>query len=376
MFWGFFEHMNNSMFYNWRKIDGYNAPVTVVIGQRGLGKTYGKVKEGMFEFYEKGVRFVYVVETVDDVKTLSQNKGEKFFAGLKDELEKATSNRQKKLYKGLFSSTTEVEDGDTDLEEDTTHKVQGGTIKINGETAGYIISLNSFGHLKRNNFVNIHLIIIDEFIPEEIDIRHLQIARKVASVVQTVARRQNVKIYMLGNSIRLDDLLLVRLGLGNMKIGEIRTIKDKYGLLVVGHYVNPKEYETFTKASESSVAGRLATLLGEDNLDKNVYKQEIESNMLIPDKPKQSHLLFCIHGQVDSIRINITKDASEYYVMTDYGKNRNNRICLDEKFMTPIVQFRPEWRDVLLTRFSLGQLKFESSVIYLLFKNLLKLDVN
>ena len=345
-------------------IDGYNAPVTVVIGPRGIGKTYGKVKEGMFDFYQNHYRFVYVVETMDDVKTLSQNKGERFFSTLKDDLSNATSNRQKKLYNALFNSNAEIDDGETDLEDEDNHKVQGGTIKINNETAGYIICLNSYGHLKRNNFVNVHLIIIDEFIPEEIDIRHLQIARKVASVIQTVARRQNVKIYMLGNSIRLDDLLLVRLGLDNMKQGEIRVVKDKYGPLVVGHFVDKNEYKTFMKASESSVAGRLATLLGEDNLDKNVYKQEIESGMLIPDKPKQSHLLFCLHGQVDSIRINITKDASEYYVMSDYGKNRNNRICIDEKFMTPIVQYRPEWRDVLLTRFSLGQLKFESSVIY------------
>lgn len=365
-----------SMFYNWRVVDGYNAPVTVVIARRGLGKTYGKVKEGMQEFKDKRFRFVYVVETIDDIKQLSMNKGEKFFAGLKKELGQFKSNRDRKLYDFIFNNKNEVDDGETDLEDENNNKVQGGTIKINNETVGYIIAINSFGHLKKNNFIYVHLIIIDEFIPEEIDIRHLQIARKVASVVQTVARRENVRIYMLGNSIRLDDLLLVKLKLANMKKGEIRTIRDKYGLLVVGHYVDENDYKEFQEASDRSVAGRLATLLGEDNLDKNEFRQEIDSSLLIPDRPKQSHLLFCLHGQVDSVRINITKDASEYYVMTDYGKNRNNRICIDEKYMTNIVQYRPEWRDVLLTRYSLGQLKFESSVVHLLFKNLLKLDVN
>lgn len=363
-------------YYNWREIDGYNAPVTVVIGQRGLGKTFGKVLEGCSEFHKTGVRFVYVVETQEDVKTLSQNKGERFFSAIKEYLETQTSNRKRKLYDFMFSSTTEVEEGEGELVEDNSNKVIGGTIKIAGQTAGYIIALNSFGNLKRNNFTNIHLIIIDEFIPEEIDIRHLKMARKVASVIQTVARRKNVRIYMLGNSIRLDDVLLVKLHLDNMKLGEIRKIKDNKGLLVVGHYIDPKQYEEFTQASADSVAGRLATLLGEDNLDKNVFKNGMPKELELPQKLKRSHLLFCLHGYGESVRINVTQDYSEYYVLSDYGKNTSNRYCFNEKFVTNVIDYRPEWRDVLLTKFKNGSIKFESPTIYLLFKTILNLDVN
>ena len=365
------------MFYNWRKIEGYNAPVIVVIGPRGLGKTFPKVKQVLFDFVDDESRFVYVVETIEDVKTLSANRGERFFSAIKDFLEGQTSNRSKHYYSALFDqNSTEIEEGETDLIGKDNNFIQGGTIKIGGKTAGYLIAINSYGNLKRNNFVKIKTIIIDEFIPEEIDIRHLKMARKVASVIQTIARRQDVKIYMLGNSIRLDDIFLVKLGLANMKKGEFRVVKDEFGPLVVAHYVDKDEYAEFMKESEKSVAGRLAKLLGEDNLDKNEFRGELPLDLTIPENPKSSHLLFCLHQGNESIRINVTKDHSEYYVLSDYGKNERERICFDQKYMSNIIQYRPEWKEVLLMKYSTGEIKFESSVIYTLFKNFLKLDIN
>ena len=364
------------MFYNWRKLDGYNAPITVVVGQRGIGKTFGKVLHVLKQFIDHGTRFVYVVETLEDVKTLSQNQGERFFASIEEYLRTSPSSRSQKYYNALFCGTTKVEEGETDLEEKGRHKVMGGTFKINGETAGYLVAINSFGNLKRNNFVNIGTVIIDEFIPEDIDIRHLKIAYRVSSLIQTIARRNNVKIYMLGNAVRVDDILLCKLKIDNMKKGEIRVIKDTFGPLLVAHYVDPSEYAVFTHASEQSVAGRLSTLLGEDNLERNEFKGELGADMLIPSSPKRSHLLFCLHGQTESIRINVTKDRSELYVMTDYGTNADNRITFDEKFISGVVKYRPEWRDILINRYSQGLVKFESSVMHMIFKNLLKLDPN
>ena len=365
------------MYYKWRSIEGYDAPIKVVISRRGLGKTFGKVKDAMFDFADNKDRFVYVVETFEDVKALSSNKGERFFASLKKYLQEKQSKRSQHYYSALFGqNSAEIEEGETDLVDKESNFIQGGTIKIGGETAGYLIAINSYGNLKRNNFVNIKTIIIDEFIPEEIDIRHLKMARKVASIIQTIARMQNVKIYMLGNSIRLDDILLVKLGLTNMKMGEIRVITDKYGPLVVGHYVNNDDYPEFVEEANKSIAGRFATLLGEDNLDKNEFRGELPVDLIIPENPKSSHLLFCLHQGNESIRINVTKDHSEYYVLSDYGKNERDRICFEQKYMTNLIQYRPEWKEVLLMKYANGEIKFESSVIYTLFKNFLKLDIN
>ena len=365
------------MFYNWRKICGYNAPVTVVISRRGLGKTFERVKDALQDFVEGKGRFVYVVETIEDVKTLSQNKGERFFSAIDEFYRKTTSNRAKRFHKLLFEDKkSNIEEGETELVDTKGNRITGGTIKVGDDTAGYLIALNSYGNLKRNNFVDIKTIIIDEFIPEEIDIRHLRIARKVASVIQTIARRQNVKIYMLGNSIRLNDILLTRLGLDNMRLGEIRQIKDGQGLLVVGHYVDPAEYPEFEVEADKSVAGRLAKLLGEDNLDKNEFRGDIGEGMRIPDKQKASHLLVCIHDGEDSLRLNTTKDRQDIYVMSDYGKNINKRICFDKRFETPLIMYQPDIRESLLNFYKKGHMFFESGVQHLIFRKIMKLETN
>lgn len=367
---------NKSMFYNWRMIEGYNAPVTVVISQRGLGKTFKRVYKVFAKFVKTGKRFVYVVETLDDIRALSQDHGARFFGAIKEYLETQTSNNKKRLYTALFEQKNDIEEGETDLIDKEDNRVIGGTVKIGDVTAGYIIAVNSFGNLKRNNFVNIGDIIWDEFIPEEIDIRHLKAPKKLASVIQTVARRQNVHIYLLGNSIRLDDILLVRLKLDNMKPGEIRKVYDKYGLLLVAHYVDPKQYEEFTTIANASVSGRLSTLLGEDYLERNEFKGQIPNELLIPENMKRSHLLFCLHYMDESIRINVTQDYSEYYVLSDYGKNVKQRYCFEEKFVSNVIQYRPEWKDILLLKYMKGQIKFENSILHTLFRKILKLEIN
>lgn len=355
-----------SMYYDWRKIDGYNAPVTVVLAKRGIGKTFKRVFIAVKDFCLKGDRFVYVVETEDMVAELSQNHGEKFFASILEYMRENQTHLNSNIL-ARMGENSEVTEGDT------LNKIKGGTIIIGGETAGYIVSINGFAKLKRNNFVQVRYLIIDEFIPEEINIRHLKFAYKVVSLVQSIARLKNIKIYMLGNTIRLDDIILSRMGLSDMKPGEIRKIKDKYGLLVVCHRVDNKEYEEFTEKSDESVAGRFAKLLKEDNLERNEFKQDIPANLLIGDKPKSSHLMFCLIGEVGSIRINTTKDYSELYVLSDYGTNSRQRITFDKRYQNANVQYQDYWYDVLLRKYNQNLIKFESASVYLTFKLLMNL---
>lgn len=62
----------NVMWYNWRRIDGFQCPVKIVISRRGLGKTFGKVRSSIEDFVTDGARFIYVVETGDMVRALTQ----------------------------------------------------------------------------------------------------------------------------------------------------------------------------------------------------------------------------------------------------------------------------------------------------------------
>ena len=357
------------MYYNHRTLEGYNAPINVVLAKRGIGKTFGRVLKRMRKFQEDKERFIYVVETEDMVQELSTNKGERFFSKIIEFLQNHPSNRNNKLLEFMLGSS-EVTEGDV------LNKIKGGTIIVGGDTAGYIVSLNGFAKLKRNNFVNVKEIIVDEFIPETIDIRSLKNTYKLVSIVQSIARTENIKIWLLGNSIRMNDNILVKLKLTNLKKGEIRKVYDKFGLLVVCHYVDSSEYQEFKQVADKSVAGRLATLTGEDNLEENTFKDEMPIELQLPTKLKSSHMIFCLHGEAGSVRINATKDYTEYYCLEDYGTNKSNRYCIDAKYQSPVVQYLPEYKDYALNLFTRNKMKFENSYVYTIFKSILKLDLN
>lgn len=265
--------------YDYTKIDSYPCPIKMVLSQRGLGKTFGKKKPCIANFITRKKRFIYVVETGEMVKTLTQNNGEKFFADILAHLGECDTSRKRYIYKRIAEATLEGNEYNPNQVESRT-KIVGGTIKINEETAGYIVDLNAFGELKRNSFVGIDIVLIDEFISEKMDKTTLENPKKVASVIQTIARLGNIKIYMLGNTVRLDDPILSRMGFKLNGYGWYKKY-DEHGLLAVLHFVDPSEYASFTKAHESSVAGRFSKMLGETHEEENKFLSDIPDSRIL-----------------------------------------------------------------------------------------------
>ena len=353
------------MYYNYRTIDGYQSFINIILSRRGLGKTFGAVMKGIDAFLFKNKRFIYVVENLEMQKKLCQNSGEKFFAAILKYLKNSKIKKDKIRYEKMFSAEVS--------EDKVLNKIQGGTILINGDTSGYIVALSDFSNLKRNNFVDVEYIIIDEFIPERYTVENKNTCYKVVSLVQSIARTENIKIFMLGNTVRKSDIILERLGIQNLKVGEIRRIKDEFGTLIVAERVDSKKYKQFSNKADSSVAGRLAKILKEDNLEQNEFSDEIEDDLLIPEfKRKQSKFMFTLVGEY-SLRIHLTVDRKELYIFDDYGANMTNRFCINEKYMSGNVYFVKHYKQYLLDKLTMNHIKFESSTVYEKFKIILGL---
>lgn len=314
----------NSMYYDYSKVDGYNCPVIIVISRRGLGKTFGRLRHCTERFLTKNQRFIYVVETGEMVKELTKNNGEKFWSALIEYYEKQDTSRKRYFYKKLTS--LELEDIDENNAEENglflgkkvrknvEAKIIGGTIKVNKETAGYILDMNSFGEIKRNNFTNVKTIIIDEFISEKLDKTTLDNPRKISSIIQSIGRLKDIKIYLLGNSVRLDDPILSRMGF-NIKGYGFHKIYDKYGLFAVLHFVNPEDYPQFAEAHEKSVAGRFASLLKETNEEENKFASDL------PDDRRLTKLDYKKGGY----SINLVKDN---VIITLKERNNGTYACV------------------------------------------------
>lgn len=367
-------------YYSYRKIDSYGCPLKVIISRRGLGKTFGALKDKcVWRFIEKNKRFIYVVETREMVKFLTQNHGEKFFSAIIEFCKANPSSKNNKIYNALAGSNIDdyitPEQYNQNKGNPKSAEAIGGAIRIFRQTAGYIVAYDDYGNLKRNNFVNLGTIVFDEFIPEERDVRNLKDAYRLTSVVQSAARMQDVEIIMLANAIRADDPILERMGLNNVKPGEFRKIRIDGELFGVCHFVDNAEYETFNQAAQKTVANKFARLLGETNLDTNTFSNNITQDLLIPAKLNPNHLLCCLHGDNGtSVRIHATQDYKQYYVLSDYGKNTRLRYCIDQKNISPVVFYNPQWGDLLKQKYQLNQLRFESNTVYFAFKSILKIN--
>lgn len=270
------------MYYNWSKVDSYKCPVKIVVARRGIGKTFAKLKMVTERYITNEHRFIYVVETGEMVKELTKNNGEKFWVAITDFYADCNTSRKRYFYEKLTELKVTEDKEDTDgysalFNRKVVAKIIGGTIKINGETAGYILDMNSFGEIKRNNFNKVKYIIVDEFISEKLDKTALENPRKISSIIQSVGRLRDIRIYLLGNSIRFDDPILSRMGFKLDRYGYYFK-RDEYGLLAILHFVDPKDYPEFAKAHNESVAGRFAKMIGETNEEENQFISDLPAN--------------------------------------------------------------------------------------------------
>lgn len=324
-----------SFYYDYSKINSYHCPLIIVVSMRGLGKTFGKLKEYVQKFITKKVRFIYVVETGEMVKELTKNNGEKFFCALLEYYAEQDTSRKRYFYNKLtsmevYEENENTEDGEI-FKRNVNAKLIGGTIKINGETAGYIVDMNSFGNIKRNNFNGVGNILVDEFISEKMDRTTLENPRKISSILQSVARLRNVKLCLLGNAIRFDDPILSRMGFRLTKYGYYKKY-DKNGLFAVLHFVDPDDYKDFKYAHENSVAGRFARMIGETNEEENRFLSDLPNEKRLRNT-KYKKNGYCVNVIKDNIIVTIKELENGNFACVPFANSNKTQMlfCLTEK---------------------------------------------
>ena len=73
-----------SDYYDWHTTLSYDADITMVIGPRGVGKTFGLRKQCIEDFQKRGSRFVEVVRYKNELASVSDgyfNRLQDYFDG-------------------------------------------------------------------------------------------------------------------------------------------------------------------------------------------------------------------------------------------------------------------------------------------------------
>lgn len=207
----------NNIHYKYNKIRGYNNSIFYfLIGERGVGKTYGSIEMCIDNFLKKNEEFVYLRRYKTELKKSVPN----FFDAIK-------SNEKYK---------------------DVKFYVKNNKFYINDVLAGYSIALSTSAILKSTSFNNVSTIIFDEFIIDRGCYHYLpNEVEKLLDVYETIARMRDVKIFFLGNAISITNPYFTYFDLSLPYNSDIKTFKK--GLIVV-NYIKNQEYRNAKKSTK------------------------------------------------------------------------------------------------------------------------------
>jgi len=121
-------------YYDYNKILSYNAPINILIGERGVGKTYGMKDYLIRRFLKKKEKFLYIRRYENELKSVFQKD---FFGDIRDKYSDILlTSKNKRFY-------------------------------INGEEFGIAKRLTESQDLKSVSFSDVKTIVFDEYAIEK-----------------------------------------------------------------------------------------------------------------------------------------------------------------------------------------------------------------
>ena len=215
-------------FYDYHRILSYNCPVNILIGERGVGKSYGSKKFVIEQYLKKHAQFLYLRRYDNELKEIFElTKGQKdYFDDIKQEFpEHEFAAKGRKFY-------------------------------CDGEVFGYAKRMTEAQDLKSSVYQNVKIIIIDEYPIEKNKRYYLQNEGMILmGIIDSIIRnRSDIKIFILGNAVEgLEYSPLFTFFDLSLPYGkDIKLFKDN---LILVQYMNNEE---FRKDRENTLIGKLA----------------------------------------------------------------------------------------------------------------------
>lgn len=231
------------VYYDWARTRSYNPWAALVVGGRGIGKTFGSRLEALRDFERHEFRTVEIFRSKVEMKKVT--------AGYFDKLAAETPYGSKWDFRADSS---------------------GGYIKTEGggnwHKVFYWVWLSSYQDAKKQTMLNVKQILFDEFILDRTNAYQRYTPNefaKVANVVDTVTRQragdgQRPILVMCANAIDLVNPYFAALGISKPPAYGYHWYANKKVLL---HMV-PQSAEAAEAKRTETLAGALLTLAGDE----------------------------------------------------------------------------------------------------------------
>lgn len=324
-----------SMYYDYDKLLSRDFLIAFVIGERGLGKTFGAKKSVLNRWLKAGEEFIYVRR-------------------YKTELDSSLATFWSDLQANGFYE-------DHDLRVKKSKLLTKFT--CDGKVCGYAVPLSTSNILKSTAFPKVKYIIFDEYLLQlGGTYRYLKNEMNLfLDLVETVFRLRDGKVLMLGNCIgTFSSPYFAYWDLDISDGKEFKSYKD--GAILV-HYARNDEYREkkrktkFGKLIDGTEYGKYAI----DNQDVSL------NNMFIGKRPEKSvfKALLIVNGN----KIGVWYSTKDHYLYLSekYEPNTVNKFALDFNDHTESTIFMNARENIYLNMcvhaYKYGWLKFESEKV-------------
>ena len=321
----------NFDYYDFSKIFSYNAVYNLIVGARGVGKTYGVKLIGINNYLNKGEEWIYVRRYQTELGTKST-----FF----DDIKEIFPHLGFRVNGNLMQLTHEPDEE-----------------KPRWETFGYFRVLSKSNTQKSASYPKVTMIVFDEFIIEKGHVRYLNNEVHVFNnFYLTVDRYQDrTRVFMLANSISIVNPYFIEWDISPTR--EFVTKKFGDDIFIVTHFVDS---EMFTKQVLETRFGKFISGTGfgdfaagnifADGHDYLVARKESKAIYWITIETKTG--TFSVWKTMDGhYYVQQKRPKEEIIVVTDITLMMEGKTYLDRT--TKIMQY-------IRTGFNTGRMFFDS----------------
>lgn len=291
-------------YYDWSKTLSYDADVTMVVGARGVGKTYGLRKQFIKDWIKDKSKFVELTRYKNEIFGVSDG----YFNRVENEPE---------FKEYVFRTDSRY-----------AYIAKKGDKKSNGKqewhVIGYFIALTDAQRMKKRTFNKVRRIVLDEAVLERTDRYHNYLPNEfstLANIVDTVSRERadteslRPRVYLLGNACDIANPYFAAYRVPTRLQFGYSWHANKSFLL---HYVDSGDYAT--EKLSGTVAGRM--MAGSNEGQVAASNQFIVTNSeFVEKKPPTAKFMFGILCNGKKYGIWVDLKQGNYHVSSKIPAN-------------------------------------------------------